>query len=108
MCFEPAQLTANLRTKILDFRGFDSSIILSRGGGISHVHRGSPISFESTKLSRDDLSGEIGRRQEVLDKCKLIVILLLLIIIIIMIIVRVIVNDSNKTISREIGRSQVR
>ena len=29
----------------------------------SHVHRGFPGKFESTNLSRDDLSGEIGRRR---------------------------------------------
>ena len=30
----PPALTANLRTKVLDFRGFDSSIILILRGGI--------------------------------------------------------------------------
>ena len=43
--------TANLRTKILDFRGFDSSRILILRGG----------HFESSNLSRDHLSREIGR-----------------------------------------------
>ena len=45
--------TADLRTKIIDFRGFDSSIILSLMGGI-------PRTFESINLSRDNISREIG------------------------------------------------
>ena len=51
--------TDNLRTKTLDFRGFDSSRILSLRG-----QRESPGNFESTNLSRDTLSREIGRRLE--------------------------------------------
>ena len=49
--------TANLHTTILDFRGFDSRTILNLRGGI-------PMSIgnsESTNLSRDNLSREIGR-----------------------------------------------
>ena len=53
---------ANLRTNIMDFRGFDSSIILILTGWNSHVHRGFPRKFESSDLSRDNLSREIGRR----------------------------------------------
>ena len=53
--------TANLRTKILDFRGFDSSIILIlRGGNL--MSREFPAKFESSNLGRDNLSREIGRR----------------------------------------------
>ena len=46
--------TANLPAKILDFRGFYSSIILvSRGGGF-------PGKFESSNLIRGNVSREIG------------------------------------------------
>ena len=54
--------TANLRTKIMDFRVLDSSIILMLRGGLFHVHREYPGKFESSNLSRDILSREIGRR----------------------------------------------
>ena len=56
----PSLSTTNLRTstKILDFREFDSSRIVSVRGGI-HVHREFPGKFESRNLSRDNLS--IGR-----------------------------------------------
>ena len=53
-------LTANLRTKILDFRGLDTSIILIMMGGNLHVHRGCPGKSESTNLIRDNLSRNIG------------------------------------------------
>ena len=53
--------TANLCTKILDFRGFDSSIILILRGGIL-MSREFPGMFESTNLRRGNLSREIGRR----------------------------------------------
>ena len=59
--FASGQVTANLRTKILDFRGFDSSRILSFKGWNSHIHGEFPGSFESTNLSRDNLSRESGR-----------------------------------------------
>ena len=53
-------LTADLRTKILDFRGFYSSrIVILRGN--SHVHMELPGKLESTNLSRDNLSREIWR-----------------------------------------------
>ena len=54
--------TANLRTstKILDFRGFDSSRIFSLKGWTSHVHREFPGKFEPTNRSIDTLR-EIGR-----------------------------------------------
>ena len=97
---EPSRNAANLRTKIVDFRGFDSSIISSSRGGILRStgnfpeslsqqilvgmilvgrlavfntkltgtccsyfldSRGSPGNCESTSLSRDNLSREIGR-----------------------------------------------
>ena len=54
------QCTANVRTKILDFRGFDSSIILLQGWDF-HVHREFPRHFASSDLGRDNLSREIGR-----------------------------------------------
>ena len=50
--------TANFPSKILDFRGFDSSIILSLRGGILVTF---PGNVESTNLNRDNLSREIGR-----------------------------------------------
>ena len=53
--------TADLRTKILDFRGFDSSIIVVFKRWNSHVHGEFPGKSESTNLSRENLSGEIGR-----------------------------------------------
>ena len=52
---------ASLRTKILDFRGVDSSIILIFRGGILMSMGEFPGSFESGNLSRDNLSREIGR-----------------------------------------------
>ena len=61
-------LTANLRTKIMDFRGFDSSIILNLKGWNSHVQRGFPGNVESTNLGGDNLSREIGRRAPPLSK----------------------------------------
>ena len=57
--------TANLLTKIQDFRGFDSSIIVDIEGLDSHVHWEIPTKFESTNLSRDDLSRETGRNRKV-------------------------------------------
>ena len=54
--------TANLRTMTLDVRGFDSSItsIIFKGWN-SQPHREFPGQFESTSLSRDNFSREIGR-----------------------------------------------
>ena len=52
--------TANLRTKILDFRGFDSSRILGLRGGIPQAHRKFPGNVELTNLGRDNASREIG------------------------------------------------
>ena len=57
-----SRYTANLPTKILDLRGFDSSIInVILKVWNSHVHRAFPGNVESTTLSRDNLSREIGR-----------------------------------------------
>ena len=51
--------TANLRTKIRDFRGFDSSrILIFRGGIIMSIGN----KLESSNLSRDNLSREIWSR----------------------------------------------
>ena len=55
--------TANLCTTILDFRGLDSSTILTLRGRIPRPIRGLPGKFESTNLSRDNLSMEIGRAE---------------------------------------------
>ena len=52
----------SLYTTILDFRGFDSNIILSLRGGNSQAHREFPGNLESTNLSREILSREIGRK----------------------------------------------
>ena len=57
-----AARTANLRTKILDFRGFDSNLNLNFKGWKSYVHREFPGKFEPTKLNRESLSREIARR----------------------------------------------
>ena len=51
---------ANFRTKILDFRGFDSQNLKLKAWN-SHVHREFPGKFESTILGRENLSREIGR-----------------------------------------------
>ena len=53
--------TANLPTNIVDFRGFDSSIILMFKGWNSQAHRGFARKFESSNVSRDNASREIGR-----------------------------------------------
>ena len=53
--------TANFRAKILDFRGFDSSIILLLRGGIPRPARICSGYVESTSLSRDNLSRDAGR-----------------------------------------------
>ena len=52
--------TANLRTKILNLRGLESSILLVIRGGIL-MHRTFPRNLESRNLSRDNLSRNIGR-----------------------------------------------
>ena len=59
--------TPNLPTKIINFRGFDSSRILSLRGGILMSIGHFPSYVESTNprrdsLSRDNLSREIGCR----------------------------------------------
>ena len=51
--------TANLRTNIMDLGGFDSSITLILKGWNSRSHRGFPGSFESSNLSRDNVSRKI-------------------------------------------------
>ena len=61
-----AQITANLRTKILDFGGFGSMRNLDFQGWSFHVHREFPGNVESTNLSRDNLSRAIVRSQHVL------------------------------------------
>ena len=45
----------------MDFRGSDSSIILVLRGWNPPVHRGFPGKFESSNLSRENVSREIGR-----------------------------------------------
>ena len=56
-----AKHTADLRIKMLDFRGFASSRIFSFRGWNSHAQKEFPGNFESNNLSRDNLSREIGR-----------------------------------------------
>ena len=56
--------TANLRAKTLDFRGFELERNLNLKGWKSHVLREVPGKFESSNLSRDNLSREIGRKAE--------------------------------------------
>ena len=63
--------TANLRTKILGFRGLDASANLNVKGWTSHAHREFPAKFESTNLSRDNLSREIGRTWHTPAECML-------------------------------------
>ena len=56
----PGECMVSLPTNIVDFRGFDSSIILRLRGGIpSHIF---PKKFESSNVSRDNASMEVGRR----------------------------------------------
>ena len=54
--------TANLRTNITDVRGVDPSVILNYKGWHSQAHRELPGKFESSNLSRDNASREIGRK----------------------------------------------
>ena len=51
---------ANLLTKIMVFLGFDSSTILILRGGTLMSYREFPGLFESTNLSRDNLSRGLG------------------------------------------------
>ena len=51
--------TANLRTKILDVRGFESSRILISRGGIPSPNKKFPGNVESTNLSLENVSREI-------------------------------------------------
>ena len=53
-------ITANLPTNIMDFRGFDSSIILILRGGIPRPIGDSSGKFDSSNLNRDNVSREIG------------------------------------------------
>ena len=53
--------TPNLPTNIVDFRGLDSSIILILKGWNFQAHGEFPGMFESSNVSRDNLSREIGR-----------------------------------------------
>ena len=61
---QPLMPTANLRTKIMDFRGLYSSLILIKRGN-SRVHREFPGKFESSNLSRGNLSREMGRNEPI-------------------------------------------
>ena len=56
---------ANLRTKILDFGGLDSNMILIVRCGII-MPMGFSRNYESISLSRDNISSEIGRGCRVL------------------------------------------
>ena len=63
----PLPTMANLRTKILDFRGFDSSRILTLRGRITRPIGNFPGKIESRNLSRDNISREIGRIRTVVN-----------------------------------------
>ena len=52
---------ADLRPKIPDFRGFDSSRILSLRGGVPRPTGDFPGSVEPANLCLENLSREIGR-----------------------------------------------
>ena len=54
--------TADLRAKIPDFGGSDSSRILILVDGSLHVRREFPGKFESTNLGRDNLGREVGHK----------------------------------------------
>ena len=56
----PLQFTANLRTKILDFRGFDSSIILILRGGILRSLGNFPETVSQQILVGIILAGRLG------------------------------------------------
>ena len=58
--FGTQALTANLRTKILDFRGFDSSKILSSRGGILRPIGNFPESSSQAILAGIILVGRLG------------------------------------------------
>ena len=53
--------TANLLTNIVDFRGFGLKHNLDFKGWNSQAHKGLPGRFESSNVSRDNDSREIGR-----------------------------------------------
>ena len=59
-----APSTANPPTNIVDFRGFDSSIILILKGWDSQAHRGSLGKFDSSNVSGDNVSMGIGRNPQ--------------------------------------------
>ena len=61
-CFFTDTGTANPPTNIVDFKGFDSSIILILKGWDSQAHREFPGKLESSNVRRDNVSSEIGRR----------------------------------------------
>ena len=51
----------HIHTNIVDFKRFDSSMILMFKGRNSQAHREFPGKFESSNVSRGNISGEIGR-----------------------------------------------
>ena len=58
-------ITPILPTNIVDVRGFDSSTISILRGGNSQARGGFPGKFESSNLSRRNVSREIGRSHTV-------------------------------------------
>ena len=46
----------------MEFRGFDSSIVLILKGWNAHVRSGFPRNLESSNLSRDNARRKIGRK----------------------------------------------
>ena len=61
--------TPNLPTNIVDFKGFDSSTILNVRGEMPRPVGDLPEGFESSNVSRDDVSREIGRTNTGADGC---------------------------------------
>ena len=59
-CAAPTCVAANLPTDIVDVGGFDSSIMSNLRGGIPG-RRGFTGKFESSNVSRENVSREIGR-----------------------------------------------
>ena len=55
-------ISPNHPANIVDFGGFDSSIILNLRGGILMSIGGFPGKFESSNVSRDNVRREIGRK----------------------------------------------
>ena len=82
---------ANLRTKILDLRGLDSSIIWFVRRWNSQARREFPGKLESRHLSRETLGMEIGRTPLLLQLLLSILVLLLLLLLLLSLVITIIV-----------------